>query len=127
MTVYQMAAAYANETKIIDLPFGDDKVNKDSNAQKRNALHIAVMVSNETTVNHLLKNFHLDPNARDKDGLTPLYWAAQHTDSTNIIDLLVAAKKTQPNDRGNYDFDFHKEERLSTTPPLALTRRPLAP
>ncbi len=34
-----------------------------------------------------------------------LHWAAQHTDSTNIIDLLVEAKKTQPNDRGNYDVD----------------------
>jgi ankyrin repeat protein len=105
MSLLHTAAAFTGDTKIIDLLFKHQKVNKDTDASGRNALHIAAVASNVTTVNHLLKNCHLDPNTRDNSGLTPLHLAARHTDNTNIIDLLLKAKKTQETDRGLDDDD----------------------
>jgi ankyrin repeat protein len=105
MSIFHTAAAFTNDTKILDLLLKHSKVKNDTDAQGRSALHIAVMESNETTVRHLLKIKLIDPNARDQNGLSPLHLAAHHTVKTKIIDLIIQATKANPCDRGFDDCD----------------------
>ena len=70
----------------------------------RTALHYAVCACNSVAVQHLIDK-GADPNIFDEDGLFPLQLAACHEKGTEIVDLILQAKKAKQNDEGIDDVD----------------------
>nr|CAH0103688.1 unnamed protein product [Daphnia galeata] len=102
-TALHFAALYAQEKekKIIDLLLEHKKVdiNERDLDNGRTALHYAVCACNSVAVQHLIDK-GADPNIYDKDGQSPLHLAACHEKGTEIVDLILQAKKSKQNNEG---------------------------
>lgn len=61
------------------------------NAMNESALHLAVRSGNTEILKFLLSEMHLNPNARDNFGRTPLHWACQQG-SIPMCEVLLLAK-----------------------------------
>jgi hypothetical protein len=106
-TALQTAIFWAsNNMEIIDLLLQHEKVdiNERDELFGRTALHWAVRECNSIAVGHLIDKA-ANPNIYDNDGLSALHLAAYHEKGTEIMDLILKAKKSKQNDEGIDDVD----------------------
>jgi ankyrin repeat protein len=90
-----VAVGGRNDNEIMDLLLAHPKVNVDCvDKCGRTVLHWAAMTSNVVAVKNLIDK-GADPDIADKQGLSPLIWAAQERDGIPIIDLLLEAQKVK--------------------------------
>lgn len=54
----------------------------------RGALHYSIHAKRFDNAFHLITHYHLDPNRQDKNGVTPVFWAAEYGENA-LIDMLV--------------------------------------
>jgi ankyrin repeat protein len=111
-TALHLAALYAQENieKIIDLLLEHNKVdiNECDLYNRRTALHYAVCACNSIAVQHLIDK-GADLYSIDKDGQSPLHLAACHEKGTEIVDLILRAKKCKQNNEGIDDNVYQFE------------------
>ncbi|XP_046649305.1 ankyrin-3-like [Daphnia pulicaria] len=98
ITPFHLAAAFSRKTDILGLFLAN---NKQFDIDHRNqsgmtALHMAIRHSNKVTAEFLLTN-GANPNAADRNGLTPLHAAAKYAKDMNIVELLVNHKDVNVN------------------------------
>jgi ankyrin repeat protein len=89
-TPFHLAAQFLTDTHVLGLMLGNEiKIDIDEkNNDGETALHLAIDKSNVTAVRLLLSN-GANPNVADKDGDTPLHWAAHYAKDMDIVDLLL--------------------------------------
>jgi ankyrin repeat protein len=106
--------------EILKLLLANEKVdiNETTSQQGLAALHLAIATSNETTTRVLLLSKGANPNLADKDGWTPLHWAARYTKDKYIVELLLNHPNVDVNlmnneGRNALDFAKYNEHGLS--------------
>nr|CAH0109905.1 unnamed protein product [Daphnia galeata] len=104
-TALHLAALYAQENieQIIDLLLEHIKVDELDLYNRRTALHYAICACNSIAVGHLIDK-GADLDIYDNDYLLPLHLAACHEKGTEIVDLILRAKKSKQNKEGVDDF-----------------------
>lgn len=90
-TLLLLAIEHKRELLVNDLLAQQANVNAQSRGNGHTALIKACMVNSPKIVSALL-SYHADINAQDLNGLTPLHWAALHTNDGNntaILEILL--------------------------------------
>jgi ankyrin repeat protein len=100
----QIAAVYTEQPEVFDLLLAHSKVNVDDvDENGKTALHWAVCASNVAAVQKLLEK-GANPKI-DKVGMSPLHMAALRNRGTEIIDLILEAKKARTGNQGIDDVN----------------------
>ncbi len=111
-TPFHLAVINDRDCEILKLLLANENVDINETTSKKGwtALYLAIVNSNVTTTRVLLSK-GANPNLADKDGWTPLHWAAMFTKDTDIVKLLLNHPNVEVNlmnNKGRNALDFAK-------------------